>query len=375
MSEPTAAERALAAQLQLDPVTVAAARDALNAIASLAWPSPTRAALLAGVAQSAGADIGPAASTLALAAAPLASFDALLSIPELGIERLAGLARALSGFDVGPLRGAEAGPDVPPGNRASNVMRISDVATSVGNQVALVDHVLRSGANGMRLHGVDLRLSGGGTAFDGDVALDLGAQSGGSALAIAFVPSDAGFASTSDAQVPDVRGYTAVLAQRKLAAGGFGATVISVADSGGIVADQSPSPGAQARKGSAVRLIVRDAESAAASPAFHPAPGRFVNAVSIGISTPTAASTIRYTLDETEPTASNGITYTAPVTLSRTATLKARAFRWGFQESPVVSGVYKRLVPSMTIGVHTRIGVDTVLGGTIESEGDEQEPA
>jgi hypothetical protein len=237
--------------------------------------------------------------------------------------------------------------------------------------VALVDHVLRSGPNGIRLHGVDLRLNGTGTALDGDVALDLGPQSGGSALAIAFVPSAEGLIGTADSHVPDVRGYTATLAQRKLAARGFGATVISVAGSRGVVADQSPFPGAVAHTGSVIRLIVRDAEPAVVTPTFNPAPGRFTGPLSVVLATPTPAATIRYTTDETEPTAGNGFTYTAPVTISGTATVKARAFRSGFRESAVASAAYIRVVPSMTVGLHSRIGVDTLLGGIIELRRDE----
>jgi hypothetical protein len=108
-----------------------------------------------------------------------------------------------------------------------------------------------------------------------------------------------------------------------------------------------------------------------ATPAFNPSPGRFTDSVSVALATPTPAATIRYTTDETEPTAGSGFTYTAPVTITGTATLKARAFRSGFRESAVASAVYTRLVPAMTVGLHSRIGVDTLLGGMIELRRDE----
>ena len=57
--------------------------------------------------------------------------------------------------------------------------------------------------------------------------------------------------------VPNVCGYTAGFARRKLHALGYSAAVTQVSGAGGTVAEQSPSPGAMLTQGSAVRLIVR----------------------------------------------------------------------------------------------------------------------
>jgi hypothetical protein len=289
VNEPTAGERTLATRSGLDAAVVAAARDALNTIASLPWPRPERVSLLARLARAAGADVGKVLGGLALDSAPLAGLEALLSVPGLGYKRVVGLARALSGFDLTTLssegvrlrdawattavlraenealraeldrlrvRPPAEGGDVRPPSGAS-VMRIGDVASSVGSQVTLVDDLLRSRPNGLRLGGVDLRLSGAGTAFEGDVALDLGSPAGGSAVGLSFVPGGSEARPAAEAQVPDVSGYTTALAQRKLVARGFAVAFASVAGARGVVSEQSPPPSTLAPTGSVVRLIVR----------------------------------------------------------------------------------------------------------------------
>ncbi|MCP4192858.1 MAG: tandem-95 repeat protein [Planctomycetaceae bacterium] len=54
----------------------------------------------------------------------------------------------------------------------------------------------------------------------------------------------------------------------------------------------------------------------------------------------TANTTIRYTLDGTEPTESNGTVYTSPITISGTTTLRSRAFKNGLDPSNVQTATY-----------------------------------
>jgi len=293
VSEATAGERALAERLGLDPTALAAARDSLNTIASLPWPRPERVSLIVRLAHSARADVGTLYAGRALDAAPLAGFDALLPLPGLGEKRVAGLARALSTFDVSTLSSEGArlrdawaataalraendalrveldrlrvripaepreGPLPVPVPSPSTVMRVADVAANLGTQITLADSLLRSRPDGLRLDALDIRLHGVGTAADGDVALDLGSPLGGSSLGIAFVPAKSIAPVTTDVPVPDVSGYTPALAQRKLIARGFVVTVASVAGANGIVSEQLPAASSLAPSGSVVRLIVR----------------------------------------------------------------------------------------------------------------------
>ena len=55
----------------------------------------------------------------------------------------------------------------------------------------------------------------------------------------------------------------------------------------------------------------------------------------ITITTVTAGAVIRYTLDGTEPTASNGSVYSAPFVLTLNATVRAKAFKDGYTDSSI----------------------------------------
>lgn len=61
---------------------------------------------------------------------------------------------------------------------------------------------------------------------------------------------------------------------------------------------------------------------------------------SVTITSATPAVTIRYTLDGSPPTLANGFTYTAPILINRTTTLRAAAFKSGFTPSDVDTQTY-----------------------------------
>lgn len=287
MSTPTAGERDLAARLGLDPAAVAAARQALNAIAALSWPWPERVSLLARLAREARADVGTVLGGLALRAAPLQGFDALIPLIGLAEKRVAGLVRALSGFDLSivsreaaelqrarqavaalrvendalvaeldRLRVALGSTDGTPAPSPSSALPLADLAGSVGSQVVSADAALRAAPGGLRLAGLELRLQGAGAVLDDQVALDLAAPTGGSSVTLAFAPGGAPPAAGTSAVVPDVRGYGAALARRKLEAAGFGARLLSTGEGLGVVRDQVPAPGSPVLAGSDVRLVL-----------------------------------------------------------------------------------------------------------------------
>jgi hypothetical protein len=76
-----------------------------------------------------------------------------------------------------------------------------------------------------------------------------------------------------------------------------------------------------------------------ATPAFSPDGGTHTGSVSVTISCADEGATIRYTTDGTNPTLTS-TQYTAPVTISQTQTLKARAFKTGHRSSLVKSATY-----------------------------------
>jgi len=94
-------------------------------------------------------------------------------------------------------------------------------------------------------------------------------------------------------------------------------------------------------------------------PAFSPAGGVFTGAQSVMLSTVTDGATIRYTTDGSQPTSTNGTTYTGPISVSgNRVTLKAIAFRNGLPDSDVTSGDYS------TVGYPTSIPV-VLLGSDV----------
>ena len=78
-----------------------------------------------------------------------------------------------------------------------------------------------------------------------------------------------------------------------------------------------------------------------ATPMISPEPGIYYDdSLTITIAVETAGATIRYTIDGSTPSESNGTVYSAAVVISTPTTLKAIAYKSGFTDSAVTSGVY-----------------------------------
>ena len=82
-------------------------------------------------------------------------------------------------------------------------------------------------------------------------------------------------------------------------------------------------------------------------PAFSIAAGTYYNTFDVSMSTPTAGATMRYTLDGSDPTASSTL-YTAPVAISSSSTLKAKAFKNNWNDSGIASVSYTLKVVAPT---------------------------
>ena len=103
--------------------------------------------------------------------------------------------------------------------------------------------------------------------------------------------------------------------------------------------------GAARIQGSAVDMGAYEAIPAntVATPTFLPLDGTaFTGSQAVTLACTTPGATIRYTLDGSEPTAGSTL-YTAPLQLTQTATVKARAFVAGMADSAVASATYTRL--------------------------------
>jgi GH18 family chitinase len=76
-----------------------------------------------------------------------------------------------------------------------------------------------------------------------------------------------------------------------------------------------------------------------AKPVISPAGGAFVNAAAVTLTTSTSGASIHYTLDGTDPTSSSAL-YTAPLSLTSSATLKAKSFASGMTASTTASAIF-----------------------------------
>lgn len=81
-----------------------------------------------------------------------------------------------------------------------------------------------------------------------------------------------------------------------------------------------------------------------ATPAFNPAACAFFPSTNVALTCATEGAVIRYTLDGSNPTSSSA-EYTAPIALSATTTVKARAFAEGMNASAVASATYTYTEP------------------------------
>jgi hypothetical protein len=78
-----------------------------------------------------------------------------------------------------------------------------------------------------------------------------------------------------------------------------------------------------------------------ATPAISPNGGNFTNSVTVTITTGTAGATIRFTINNTDP--SSGTVYTSPIVLLSSGTVRAIATKDGLQNSEIAQAVFTKL--------------------------------
>ncbi len=96
---------------------------------------------------------------------------------------------------------------------------------------------------------------------------------------------------------------------------------------------------------SAVSFIKSNVSLVTKPPIFNPPAGLYKNAINISISSSTPGAFIKYTLDGSEPTLSNGTLYSSPLSISNTAAIKAAAFKDSQRRSAVTHADYTFDIP------------------------------
>ena len=82
------------------------------------------------------------------------------------------------------------------------------------------------------------------------------------------------------------------------------------------------------------------------TPTFTPAPGSYNDSITITLSNATDGAQIYYTLDGNEPTEASTL-YTAPITISSSTEIKARAFKDGIEPSSILEGHYEIIIDTI----------------------------
>ena len=110
---------------------------------------------------------------------------------------------------------------------------------------------------------------------------------------------------------------------------------------------------------------ITGAQGTAAVPTFSPASGTYTGEVLVSMATATAGAMIRYTTDGTDPTTSSTV-YSAPLMVTGTVTVKARAFMSGLTMSGVATASYT-VIPGGATTLESGVA-KTNLSGALDSQ-------
>jgi hypothetical protein len=124
-----------------------------------------------------------------------------------------------------------------------------------------------------------------------------------------------------------------------------------------------------------------------ATPMFNPGGGTYSSSQSVTLSCSTSGATIRYTIDDSEPTASSTI-YSSAISVGATTTIKAKAFKTDMTDSDTATAAYTINIspetvatPTLSPGGGTYTSAQTVTiscatsGATIRYTTDGSEPS
>ena len=119
----------------------------------------------------------------------------------------------------------------------------------------------------------------------------------------------------------------------------------------------------------------------ASTPVFSPVAGSYTSAQTVSITSPSSGTTIRYTLDGSVPTQSNGMIYSGPVNINTSQTLNAIAYDGGFSDSSVGVATYTISILQVVAGPvfsagggHTVVIASATPGSTIRYTTDGSTP-
>ena len=148
--------------------------------------------------------------------------------------------------------------------------------------------------------------------------------------------------------------------------GTFSVPVPLVEGANAIYAESSNRTGTGARSNTVtVTKLLPDA----ATPQASPVAGTYQGLATVTLATATAGASIRYTLDGSDPTATTGTLYAGAFVVNASATLKARAFKSGFNPSALLQVAYVIDTAGPVVSNITYNGAALANGATLTSAG------
>ena len=221
-----------------------------------------------------------------------------------------------------------------------------NVASLDGNYVILAEnsghyYALKGEASGTRIASVDY--TGSTSSYAGDASIIWTIATSGSGYTIKNGSNFIGWTSGNAADLVDEANYDATQCLMDIDDNGDGTYKIYVAaDVTRILARNQSNAYFAFYTGSgynALVLVPATTLEQVATPTFSPAAGEVTSGDQVTISCATSGATIHYTVDGTDPTSSSA-SYSSPITITATTTIKAIAVKEGMADSEIATATY-----------------------------------
>lgn len=221
-----------------------------------------------------------------------------------------------------------------------------NVASLDGDYVILAKnnttyYALKGEASGTRIASVDY--TGLTSSYSGDASLIWTIATSGSGYTIKNGSNFIGWTSGNTADLVDENDYDATKCLMGIDDNGDGTYKIYVAaDATRILAKNTSNAYFGFYTGSgynALVLVPATAMEQVKTPTFDPAAGEVTSGDQVTISCATSGATIHYTVDGTDPTSSSA-TYSSPIEITATTTIKAIAVKDGMADSEIATATY-----------------------------------
>lgn len=200
-------------------------------------------------------------------------------------------------------------------------------------------YALKGEASGTRIASVDY--TGSTTSYNGDASLIWTIATSGSNYTIKNGSNYIGWTSGNTADLVDEASYDATKCLMGIDDNGDGTyKIYVVADATRILAKNTANAYFGFYTGSGYNaLVLVPVMEQVATPTFSPAAGEVVSGTEVTISCATNGATVHYTVDGTDPTSSSA-SYSAPIIITATTTIKAIAVKDGMADSEVAAAQY-----------------------------------